>query len=269
MEIPIDPRYTTALRYIHAVDEGGGHLTDQNIDNYIECSAPSDQALYMRSTLAQFEALFRAAASGNQHASYMRTVGWINSRSVGPRLTNIGRAIVTAIEKGGSSRSSDPEGVVLLSPDDPLNLGVLTREVAAAKDGLLVDAYFSDELVSWLWQSTSITRVLMCRSDEKCTDLRLYLGGLERAGRQIEFRVLPRGELHDRYLIGADGKVSMIGASLNGLHRNFTAIIEVSDPGASAIRDYVNAKWNSAKRVEPQQDIRQPLAESETSEASE
>lgn len=263
MDLPIDARYVTALRYIHAVDEGGGHLSDQNIDQFIECAAPSMQTLAM-GPLAQFGALIRVASTANQHASYMQAVGWINHHSTGPRLTNVGRALVTVIEDNAGSLDADPEGVVILSPNDPLNLGVLTREVSAAKEGLLVDAYFSDELVSWLWQSTSINRVLMCRSEEKCADLRLYLGGLERAGRELEFRVLPRGDLHDRYLIGADGKVSMIGASLNGLHRNFTAIVEIPDPGASAIRYQIDAKWHQAKRVEPQQDIRQPLTDSDS-----
>lgn len=50
----------------------------------------------------------------------------------------------------------------------------------------------------------------------------------------------------------------MIGASLNGLHRNFTALVRLPDPAAGAIRARVEEDWNRAARVEPQ-DIKAEL----------
>lgn len=118
---------------------------------------------------------------------------------------------------------------------------------------MLVDPYFSDDLFEWLYSSTSLSRVLLCRRPENLTVLSLFLGGVERAGaRALEVRYLEPRELHDRYLVGRDGAVSMIGASLNGLHRNFTAIVRLPDPAGEAIRARVEEDWSRAARVEPQ-----------------
>lgn len=63
--------------------------------------------------------------------------------------------------------------MVILSPDNPLNLGVLTREIVAAREGMLVDQYFDDQRVGWLADATSIARVLMSRSPDKGKSLAL------------------------------------------------------------------------------------------------
>lgn len=258
MDPVVSAEHLRALRYIALVERGGGRLLDSQIDLYIETEPPSQDTWAVAwHTSRMSRLLVRGGYGLSTHADFMESLGWIRPEKWdGPRLSSIGHAIVRASEEADVA---EPEGVVLLSPDDPLNLGVLTAEVAAAKGGALVDPYFDDRLVAWLANSTSIARVLMCRSVEACDALSYYLGGLERAGRKIDFRILPRGSLHDRYLIGEDGKVSMIGASLNGLHRNFTAIIEVPEPGAAAIRGEVDRKWGDALPVTPVADIKAPL----------
>ena len=225
MDPVVSAEHLRALRYIALVERGGGRLLDSQIDLYIETEPPSQDTWAVAwHTSRMSRLLVRGGYGLSTHADFMESLGWIRPEKWdGPRLSSIGHAIVRASEEADVA---EPEGVVLLSPDDPLNLGVLTAEVAAAKGGALVS---------------------------------YYLGGLERAGRKIDFRILPRGSLHDRYLIGEDGKVSMIGASLNGLHRNFTAIIEVPEPGAAAIRVEVDRKWGDALPVTPVADIKAPL----------
>lgn len=237
-------------------------MSSRQLNEFIEVDAPEiGKARLLAAGLSyQIQSLMRSAYEYKEaHVDYLKRMGWVIDEN-GCRLTRLGRAIVAASE-AEAAETETSDGIVILSPDDPLNLGVLTAEVSAARAGLLVDPYFDDSLIDWLARSTSIARVLMCRKPDRCDALELYLGGLERTGRSVEFRILEPRRLHDRYLIGEDGKVSMIGASLNGLHRNFTAIIEVPAPGADAIRAEVEARWNEASPVEPVADIRRPIPE--------
>lgn len=262
MEPILHPAYLRALRYVALVERGGAAVSSRQLNEFIEVDAPEiGKARLLGAGLSyQLQSLMRSAYQyGEAHVDYLKRMGWVSDEN-GCRLTRVGRAIVAASE-GEATGTETSDGIVILSPDDPLNLGALTADVSAGRAGLLVDPYFDDSLVDWLARSTSIARVLMCRREDKCDALKFYLGGLERTGRSVEFRILEPRRLHDRYLIGEDGKVSMIGASLNGLHRNFTAIIEVPSPGAEAIRAEVEARWNEASPVEPVADIRRPIPE--------
>lgn len=230
-------------------------MTDRQINTYADTEPPKQQARSYAELLNVSSASSLFAAFGVNYApqadlaGYFAQVGWISNAS--PRkLTPVGRAVVKAV---AAHAEVTVEAAVVLSPDDPLNLGLLTREIAAAKDGLLVDPYFSDDLFDWLYSSTSLSRVLLCRKPENLTVLGLFLGGLEQAGeRTLEVRHLPLRALHDRYVVGSDGAVSMIGASLNGLHRNFTALVRLPDPAAEAVRSRMEQEWARATKVVPQ-----------------
>ena len=251
------------LRYIALVDEGGGSLSNSQIDAYANTESvellTQAQAFPEFGLSAQTWRLLRFGTSSSTRAEvaevarYFVKVGWISQRESvgGRRLTSVGRALVKAMT---TRKDDESEVAVVLSPDDPLNVGVLTREMQAAKEGLLVDPYFSDDLFEWLWRSTSLTRVLLCRRPEKLRVLEVLLGGLEQLDdRALEIRYLPPRSLHDRYVIGADQAVSMIGASLNGLHRNFTALVPMPDPSATAVREKMEQHWSKAIPVKAQQ----------------
>jgi hypothetical protein len=253
---PIPDHVLRVLRYVALVEDGGARLTTFGIDRYAGQEVPARVNLLDR--LLASSNWFAMNQMGSM-ADYFLRVGWLDPKTFG--LTSIGRAIVKATAERSEEAATS---AVILSPSDPLNYAVLTREVAAARSGLLLDPYATFEYLAWLYQSTSIVRLLIGRDEngrrdsENQASMRLALGGIERAGgRALEVRQLPRDSLHDRVLIGEDDSVSLMGASLNGLHKNFTAIVPLPEPAATALREYVEGLWAKAVRLEPQPDLRQ------------
>lgn len=260
-EPPINDRLLRVLAYLELVEKGGGTVSTRQIDMFAALPIPG-QSLDYSAGLHTTSLMISVGLAGNPMSSYMRSVGWITEGNDSPKLTDLGRAVAAATR--ADAATDEPTGVVILSPDDPLNLGTLTGAIGNARAGMLVDPYFTDSLFQWLIGSTSINRLLLCRQPSKREALGLYAGGARRVNRSLDVRCLPPNELHDRYLVYETGDVSMIGASLNGLHRNFTAIVPVPAPGDDAIRDYVNAKWEEADRIEPVDDIKTPGPGTET-----
>lgn len=253
---PIPEHLLRVLRYIDLVEHGGGHLTDRDIDVFSIAEVPeSGAAGYFGNGLSARLSTY-ALLSGSGVSDYMRAVGWLTDMP--PRLTSAGRAIVAAAQESQDRAADDAAGLAVLSPTDPLNLASLTRSIASARGGTLVDPYFTDDLFPWLIEATSIARVLLCREKAKRSVLGFYSGGAATSGRPLEIRCLGPRELHDRYLIAEDESVSMIGASLNGLHRNFTAIVPIPDPAATAVREYVRERWEEADPIEPRTELAQP-----------
>ncbi len=253
MNDPLIPeRLLRALRYVDMVERGGGQLTDSKIEAFV--STPPPEPGFLLSTERRLMRSFMFVQTEGI-AEYMRDLGWISGQP--PRLTDVGRAIVNASHRDdGDLGPEEHEGeTVVLSPEDPLNLLSLTGAVGAAKSGMLVDPYFKDDYVLWLLESTSIERLLLCRARSERSRLALAAGAAEKLHRRIEIRCLPRSAVHDRYLISEDGSVSMIGASINGLHKHFTVIARVNEPGSSAIREYVERKWTEAEKIKPKADL--------------
>jgi hypothetical protein len=236
-----------ALPYLQLVNDAGAGLVPTHLDAWLNVTAPAEVTL-LDPLARQFELLI-----GRDHgyANYLTTVGWAAGDPM--QITAVGRAVVRAHEGTGGTET---EALVILSPRDPLNLVSLTSVMARAKEGMLVDPYLTDDLFPWLIEATSISRVLLCRDPAKRPTLALLAGAASATGRELEIRCLPRGELHDRYLVTSDGDVSVIGASLNGLHRHFTTISRLPSPGADVVNDHLQQRWEDAEPVIPQTDIR-------------
>lgn len=247
-----------ALRYLDMVERGHGTCDVVHLDQYVSSTPPKAGWSYI-SGMRSWHEMLSAGSTGV--SDYLARVGWIEEDSAFARLTDTGRAIVRA-----STMRPDPDGsevVTVLSPDDPLNLLTLTGAISAARGDTLVDPYFRDENLSWLISQTAISRLLLCRGSNHLGMLGMAAPAASRAGRPLEIRYLPKGQLHDRYIIAKDGSVSMIGASINGLHRNFTAIVTVPEPGARAVREFVDERWGNAEGVRPWNGL-EPPSESES-----
>lgn len=95
------------LRYIALVDQGGALLTDSEIDAYAGTTLPEPpkgRSLYeLWGTSMSLTGLERAALGfGRQRvvvAEYFVKVGWISAGF--PRLTEVGKAIVKAVDCRG------------------------------------------------------------------------------------------------------------------------------------------------------------------------
>lgn len=264
MDPVIPTEYVRALRYVALVERGAGRLEDAEIDAYVDVVPP----VRAGADAGVAQPMEQRAGSGG-HARYLTDLGWVTPAPTGEvRLTELGHAILRAVATeeavrpepdAGQPRNTvqppaaqDPSATSAPSspsPVGPLHLGTLTAELAGADPGLLVDPYFDDEMVTWLARSTTIPRVLLCRCPEDAAALSAHAAELERRGRSIEFRILPPGLLSDRYLIGADGTVSMIDVSAHG-----TSIIKVPAPLADPVRSQVVDNWYAAQRVHPATD---------------
>jgi hypothetical protein len=99
----------------------------------------------------------------------------------------------------------------------------LTRVVANAGAGMLVDAYFEAEFVPWLVESTTLRRVLISSrypsAEGDLARMVVALATVSNAG-SLEVRATNSRELHDRCLIRADGTLQLLGSSVNGVGRN-------------------------------------------------
>jgi hypothetical protein len=104
---------------------------------------------------------------------YLAFVGWARMKPV--RLTSVGKAVLKSAEAETSKSVSCHPEVIVLSPDDPMNAMKATAAVAGVREGLLVDPYFVDDLLSWLTEATSITRVPTCRREKDRRQLAMLL----------------------------------------------------------------------------------------------
>ncbi len=233
-----------ALRYVELVERGGGRLTTHQIDAYVRAPLPSETTGWA----GGWDTLYvLTGMQKRDYAAYMKALGWLRG-DVRVKLTEIGRAIVKAHTEP-ESNSGEGEAVTVLYPEDPMNLLTLTGAISSAKSGLLVDPYFKDGHFPWLVNSTSISRVLLCRKSSERGVIELAVGGALASGRELEVRCLPPKEVHDRYLIAEDGAVSIMGISLTGVQRHFSVIAPVPEPGAGAVRTFVEEHWRRAEPV--------------------
>lgn len=191
--------------------------------------------------------------------NYFLKMGWVEL-SNGPEdrvhLTDLGRVVLVGLEQEGPTEPQLPSVAdVMLEPTDPLAWVNLTRVVAAAGEGLLVDAFFKPDYVSWLVESTTIRRVLISskhRQAQRDLSLMAVALGTVPSADVIEVRATDSRELHDRCIIGADGDVRLLGSSVNGVGRNLTAIMK-PDPQVTGIyRDRYESLWENATVVTPQ-----------------
>lgn len=255
---PITDSLLRVLRYAVLVEDGGSRLTEKLIDAFARTDPPAvgpvpmTTAALMRSMGMRNKLL---GASVESTVEYMKTVGWLRvdaSREV--VVTDVGRAVVRAsVERNVDS----DEGVVIISPDDPLNYAKVTRAFVDAGSGMLVDPYFKDEQLDWLYKDTRIEKILFCRKPDHLGMLELSVGGIRYRGgdRDLDLRYLPPKSLHDRYVFGADGSVSMLGCSLNGLRRNFTALIRLPPTATEAVRAEIEPLWEKATPIEAREGI--------------
>lgn len=171
-------------------------------------------------------------------------------------LDESGAAVLAGLNEEAAAKPSDPMVVdVVLEPNDPMVYFQLTRLLASAGAGLLVDAYFKADAVSWLVETTTIRRVLVSSGHRAAeADLRLMAGalGMVPNAADLEVRATDSTELHDRCLIREDGSVQLLGASINGVGRNITSIVTPDAEVGRVYRDRYETLWQSATPVTPQ-----------------
>lgn len=234
MEIELVPVHVhRALAYLQLVADNGQSPSASSLDTFAVRRAPR---LASRQFVVEAfqQGIARALSSptpADSVTSYLKAVGWAEVENDKVTITLLGQATLQGLNTLLAEEPDEPDVTdVALAPDEPLTWVHLTRTLSKAGAGMLVDAYFKADFLPWLLDTTSIERVLVSSRHSKATqdiaDLSVALGTLPGATGKLEVRSTTSKELHDRCLVHADGTVQLLGASITGVGKNLTAVIE-------------------------------------------
>lgn len=243
-----------ALAYLCLLAEQGQSPDQGSLDAFAAKRAPR-LAWRQPVTAAVGEALGNAFSSPmppDPVTDYLTQVGWATVEDDMVMITALGEAVLRGLD---ARLIEEPEVAdVALAPDEPLAWVHLSRTFGEAGAGMLVDAYFKADFLPWLLTSTSLTRVLVSSRQPKAkrdlADLGVALGTVPGAAAKVEIRSTASAELHDRCLIHADKTVQLLGASLTGVGKNFTAVIQPHTTIQQIYRELYERLWAEADRVE-------------------
>ncbi|MFE2886324.1 hypothetical protein [Streptomyces sp. NPDC059272] len=255
----ISDHVVRTLWYIDLCAKQGKPLPFEAIDLFARHVPPRDvrRNSFMKGLGWMFEDSGQVLRRPDPVADYLLGVGWIAQNDQGVRLTPYGRAVLAASgARAAQLEAEDPEVTdVALDPQDPLVYVQLTRRLQKAGKGLLVDAYFKAESVTWLIESTNLRRVLISsrhRSSEQDRQQIAVALATVPNGSDLEVRHINDAALHDRCVVSANGEVQLLGSSVNGVGKHLTAVITPSDDIATVYRKKYEGLWTSAQVVTPQ-----------------
>ncbi|WP_344656729.1 hypothetical protein [Catenulispora subtropica] len=250
---PLSPHVTRALWYVDVLNARGVAVTPHELDRFAITEPPRASIRQLWKYGAAFEVLGEVREA-EPVAGYMFAMGWIRGDDRGVELTTKGRAVLSAgADEGQLKQVAEPVVTdIELNPQDPLVFTTLTRRFAEAGAGMLVDPYIKADMLGWLTEATSLSRILISKKENRERSLiAVALDTLPR-GNTIEVRATDSPDLHDRCLIAEDGTVRLLGASVTGIGKNQTAIITPDAAIMNAYRTRYESLWKSAERVEPQ-----------------
>lgn len=191
--------------------------------------------------------------------SHLLNLRWlVRDRRGGLSLTRLGAALL----KDADSGVMDVQTVVF-GRDDPLAYPNLIAELTKTGADLLVDPYLDVASLHTVLEHTPVGRILVGDKlrEGQLSALRVFWQGL--GDTQVVIRL--GTDLHDRVVLGRDGAVWAIGASLNTVAKgkSSTIMTPVLREGAEALRRAYEDHWKEAKPlVEPE-----PPAEETSAEA--
>src|SRR6202012_1186948 len=99
---------------------------------------------------------------------------------------------------------------------------------------------------------TSICRILMSKQHKNSTADRAELAialASPALPRKIEIRASSDDALHDRLVVGEDGRVWVLGTSLNSVGHVNTALIPLPSNGSAPFRELAQRLWDGAEPV--------------------
>jgi len=254
-----------ALAYIRLLNDRGIDPEWEHVEAFASTEVPKGvgyeeySPVFGRASIGLWVVQQRKVRDADPVLAYLEAMGWIaasENSDCRVHLTNVGRVLLEGLEAEAPLEVPDSSVAdVVLEPTDPLAWVSLTRVVANARAGLLVDAYFKAEYLPWLIEGTSMRRVLVSsrhpKASQDLTAMAVALATVPNAD-QVEVRSTNSAELHDRCIIGADGNLKLLGSSINGVGRNLTAVITPDPEAMRVYRDRYEKLWASAVVITPQ-----------------
>jgi hypothetical protein len=125
----------------------------------------------------------------------------------------------------------------------------LAQATSNAGAGMLLDPYLKPEALLWLITSTEITRALIKPPRGGIGPFQVALG-YTRGSERIDIRVTSTDEFHDRSIVGADGAVTLMGTSVNGLDRHLSSLTTLTAEDGASLRARYESLYSAAERIE-------------------
>ncbi len=254
------------LLYVVALNHSGYEPSVAEVRDYADSPEPQPARIKTFEELVAPSANYLTKRAADDVVTYLQDIGWITpGRAV--RVTKLGAAVAQSLDESGVYEPQEA-AVTVLNPSDPMRYEVLTRTIAAAGRGLLVDPYFKAAHLEWLTSCTSIRRVLV---GGKSRDQKAELGPLgfrlaTLSAGPVEVRSSVDAALHDRALLAEDRKVSILGTSLTGVRVHLSAVVPMPEVAAVPLADHYEALWKGATPVLPREGLDEVAATTEQAE---
>lgn len=253
-----------ALAYLRLLNDQGVDPAREHVETFASSPGPRDavyeSALFTPISSAMLDLTRpRKVRDAEPVVDFLLRLEWVQepeSKSGHLRLTDLGRTLLRGLEAEAPALPQPTVADIVLEPTDPLAWVHLTRVVASAGPGMLVDAYFKAEFVQWLVETTTIQRLLISsRHSGAVADLARMAVALATVPntKALQVRSTKDPELHDRCIIGADSRLQLLGASVNGVGRSMTAVITPDDKVMRVYRERYENLWSKATAIDPQQ----------------
>jgi hypothetical protein len=237
-----------ALSFVEACNGSGYSPRKSEVELWLKEPVPASDLgrTFGTLTASLFDGMFGTRSNILDH---MVGLHWIIESPL-LTITQLGRALL-----GAANRAEVVEGeagIVVLDRKDPFSYARLIGHLARAKEGLLVDPYFRIDQLMTVLNSTSIARILVSKQHKSSkADIAALAIALDSPSlpRDIQIRATSDQSLHDRLIVGEDGEVWTLGASLNSVATTSTVIVPVPQVGAEALRQQAEEFWAGAAQV--------------------
>lgn len=240
-----------ALRYVAALAEAGLRLTPDEIDQFAVTRPPVGRSMGNAvASMARLALPSVVLREPERVVGYCLKMGWLARAGAGVVLTPRAQALLSSLDERDRKQVLPGQPIlIVLEPGDPWNGYKIAEPIHEAGAGMVVDPFFPADMLAWLAQETDIHRLLVRR--DSATGYSEALNAAQRMGREIEVRTLPKTRLHDRAIVHADGKVTLLGSSLNSRGGHVSAMVHCSPLASAQYAQSLEGLWKSGKVLEP------------------
>lgn len=199
-----------------------------------------------------FKGLGLAQVVGFGHvASDLERLGFATRRNGALVATASGLRTAAKLAASDDRSASQPTAIIGVA-SEPVFYNQILHELADRADVLVVDRFLGAADVVTLGGLAAVRRVLTGAQPSRDRRERSVAARRDQlalaVGSLTDVQVRLSTELHDRYMLPADGAGLMLGGSLGG--RKLTAAVELSDAVTRRLRDEFDAIWDRSTPVD-------------------
>lgn len=239
-----------ALAFVASATRGGYEPDQEDLEAWTRHHQRRSTGGIMSLSTFAMEA-YDSAMKGTRESmtSHLLNLRWLDhGRRGGLSPTRLGEALLKDADAGVMDVQT-----VVFGRDDPLAYRNLIGELTKTGPDLLVDPYLDVDSLHAVLEHTPVKRILVGDKlrEGQLSALRVFWQGLTDPGVIIRLGT----DLHDRVVLGVDGAVWAIGASLNTVAKgkSSTTLTPILREGAEALRHTYEDYWERAKPlVEPE-----------------